>query len=170
MKCGINLHFFFSLPRLSPKGDVEERSNVLIDPLIKTASTGMRRSEFLLFEGRIWLFISLTWVDNFLISFSFGVLPLLNTFKGTTEFLLADQRTHVRKVHYFISFAYYFPLWFCFGFFHPVIRIRSLSLRTKSWKVTVFRLIYFPDLFPTWNINRSFNSHFFLLSERSLLA
>ena len=38
------------------------------------------------------MFICLTWVDNFLIPFSLGVGPLLNTFKGTTELLLAWLR------------------------------------------------------------------------------
>lgn len=109
-------------------------------------------------------------MDNFLISFSFGVVPLVKYFlKVLQNSFWPGSESPVRKVHYFISFAYYFLLWFCFDFFHPVIRIRSLSLRAKSWKVTVFWLLYFPDLFPTWNINYSLNSCFFLSSEKSLL-
>lgn len=118
----------------------------------------------------IWLFINLIWVDNFLISFSFGVVPLVKYFlKVLQNSFWPGSENRVRKVHYFISFAYYFPLWFCFDFFHPVIRIRSLSLRAKPWKVTFFWLLYFPDLFPTWTINCSLNSYFSMSREKSLL-
>lgn len=109
-------------------------------------------------------------MDNFLISFSFWSDA---TFQRFCRYYRTPSgqahRIHVRKVHYFISFAYHFPLWFGLVLFYPVIRIRSLSLRTKVLKNDFFWLIYFPDSFPTWNINCNLNSYFLLFVERNLL-
>lgn len=116
------------------------------------------------------MFICLTWVDNFLISFSLGVGPLLNTFKGTTGSFWPESENSCQESPLFYFLCILFPfvvfVWFFFFILWYESGLYHQGLSPGKWLV-------FWHVF-SWFVSHleyklELNLYFSLLGERILL-